>query len=250
MLAWYLFDRLFSNLLEVFEHKFDWKLNIWLLLKEHAVFNRQIQQRFTRIKVPFIINWSALKRPRSMYSCCNSRLALTKLVNVLLPRDQKGRLRCLEHFLSLLDPSKLFTVITFSLCLWYLLGLKFGFLRALDWCTLSPIHVKRLFFNYAFLLWLRCRRIFFLAFCRLRLILAALSIQHIKDRAQTFFNLDHLRWNHVPDWSHLLHKLQAFFLLLANVVVDTLLHRFFRFGKPGQSVWVLLHDAFETRKNF
>lgn len=79
-----------------------------------------------------------------------------------------------------------------------------------------------------------------------RLLLLAVCIKHVQNRAETLFNLDHLRCNHVPHLSYLFHQLQAFFLLLAHIIVDALLHCLLRFGEPGQSVWVLPHHALET----
>ena len=71
------------------------------------------------------------------------------------------------------------------------------------------------------------------------------DINNIKDRANTFFNLDHLGINQRFHVAHLVYQLLRLQLFLTNVVIDPLLHCFLRFGEPCQSVGVYFNHSLE-----
>ena len=71
------------------------------------------------------------------------------------------------------------------------------------------------------------------------------DINNIKDRAKTFFNLNHLCIHKCFQVAHLVDQLLRLQLLLTDVIIDPLLHCFLRFGEPCQCVRVLFHHSFE-----
>jgi hypothetical protein len=72
------------------------------------------------------------------------------------------------------------------------------------------------------------------------------EIKHVKNGTKTFFNLQHVRANHIPHLLELFDQLQVLLVLLTDVVVDALLHRFLGFREPCKCIGIVQHHSLET----